>query len=610
MCPDIHCWSEIDELLDDKADKDTVYTKTETDTLLDSKANEGDSYLKAETYNTTEVDNKLDDKADTATTYTKTEVDDSQDLQDVEIAKKADKATTYTKEEVDDLLEATSGAIVGNYTNKWASAVARDPGAGNLYLAYGVNISTKYEEVTKIFISDTDGDGKIRDFDEVKEDDKVTLTSENGSGEYTISTISDMGGYRELVVSTESSAGTIANDTAVSIVLDVASSGEATGGGTVANGCIYLNKQTIEDDYTIPVGMNGMSAGAIEFNGTVTVPEGSKYHVVDSQSGGDSIWTIKNDGFHDYAFYDGPIEFTPNTTTNYDKDDILISDVGHLYRADRHTYVKDLTINGVTVGIGKNEVDSNTVVGRKSLVTNTDGTENTAVGKYSLQYNQSGKENTAVGMFSLNKNIDGNQNSSFGRNSLFSNENGIMNTAIGEGSLYSNTGDKNTAIGRGAGYSLTSGTNNTLIGNGAQPSAPDVSNEVTIGNDAVTRVRFPFASSNWVGNANELTFNCQDFKIKTGTDGKVIDFVIGTSQTMKVQKQKVTITNDLTLPNLPTSGTPANLYITEAGTVHKSTATTYTAEETETAIDKKLAIKDKIIEALEARLTKLEARNK
>ena len=98
---------EVDELLDDKADKTDVYTKTEADTLLDSKADEGDSYTKAES--------------------------------DTELAKKADKATTYTKDEVDDLLEASSGAIVGNYTNKWADSVARDPKAGNLYLVNGMS---------------------------------------------------------------------------------------------------------------------------------------------------------------------------------------------------------------------------------------------------------------------------------------------------------------------------------------------------------------------------------------------------------------------------------------------------------------------------------------
>ena len=194
-----------DDVIDFKADKGDSYLKSETDTLLDNKANVGDSYTKAETYSSVEVDGEL--------------------------FKKADKATTYTKDEVDDLLESASDTIVGNYTNKQPASVARDPLAGNLYLSNGMSFSTDYNTVTSIYISDTDGDGDVRDFDEVEVGDKVSLTSVDGSGEYTVVTITDVGGYRELVVNTESATGTIANDTPVSIVLDVASSGSGTGGG-------------------------------------------------------------------------------------------------------------------------------------------------------------------------------------------------------------------------------------------------------------------------------------------------------------------------------------------------------------------------------------------
>jgi hypothetical protein len=214
---------EIDVLLDDKANKDEVYTKTESDTLLDDKANVGDSYTKAES------DTALDLKADKATTYTKTEVDSSQALQNTEIAKKANQDTTYTKDEVDELLESASGAIVGNYTNKWASSVARDPGAGNLYLVQGMSFTAKFEDATRIYISDTDGDGALRNFDEVKVDDVLTVTSDNGQGVFKLMSISDLTGYRELVLEAESASGTVANDTAVSLILDVASS--ETGGG-------------------------------------------------------------------------------------------------------------------------------------------------------------------------------------------------------------------------------------------------------------------------------------------------------------------------------------------------------------------------------------------
>ena len=57
------------------------------------------------------------------------------------------------------------------------------------------------------------------------------------------------------------------------------------------------------------------------------------------------------------------------------------------------------------------------------------------------------------------------------------------------------------------------------------------------------------------------------------------------------------------------TGSP-NMYMSASGKLFRSTATAYTAEEVETAIDKKLAIKDKLIEKLSARLDELEKRVK
>ena len=59
----------------------------------------------------------------------------------------------------------------------------------------------------------------------------------------------------------------------------------------------------------------------------------------------------------------------------------------------------------------------------------------------------------------------------------------------------------------------------------------------------------------------------------------------------------------------PTTG-PANVYIDSNGRIHKAATSAFSAEEIDTAIDKKLAIKDKLIEKLSARLDKLEKRMK
>ena len=86
--------TEVDDLLDTKADKATTYTKTEVDTALNLKAD------KSTTYTKTETNNLLAGKADASDTYTKTQVDDALALK----ANSADLATVATTGDYDDLL--------------------------------------------------------------------------------------------------------------------------------------------------------------------------------------------------------------------------------------------------------------------------------------------------------------------------------------------------------------------------------------------------------------------------------------------------------------------------------------------------------------------------
>lgn len=48
----------------------------------------------------------------------------------------------------------------------------------------------------------------------------------------------------------------------------------------VADDCIYLNKQEIINDYVMPVGYNGMTAGPILQRGDITIPEGSEWTIL------------------------------------------------------------------------------------------------------------------------------------------------------------------------------------------------------------------------------------------------------------------------------------------------------------------------------------------
>lgn len=86
--------SEVDTLLDAKADASDVYTKSEVDTALNLKADKSTTYTKSQ------VDTALALKADAATTYTKSQVDSALALK----ANSADLATVATTGDYDDLI--------------------------------------------------------------------------------------------------------------------------------------------------------------------------------------------------------------------------------------------------------------------------------------------------------------------------------------------------------------------------------------------------------------------------------------------------------------------------------------------------------------------------
>ena len=138
-----------------------AYTKIEVDDLLEDKAEKENTYTKEEVYTKTEVDDLLDDKADSATTlagygitdaYTKTEIDDIIDVIEEDIlaleTDKADKATTlegygitdaykksevYNKEEIDGKLSGLfhfKGEV--NYYNELIAI--ENPVEGDVYV--------------------------------------------------------------------------------------------------------------------------------------------------------------------------------------------------------------------------------------------------------------------------------------------------------------------------------------------------------------------------------------------------------------------------------------------------------------------------------------------
>jgi hypothetical protein len=146
----------------------------------------------------------------------------------------------------------------------------------------------------------------------------------------------------------------------------------------------------------------------------------------------------------------------------------------------------DLKVNGVTVGRGKGNEESNTATGNEALARNTTGFGNTASGNGALAYTTTGYLNTASGNAALYQNTTGSYNMASGFGALISNTTGSDNTASGPLALISNTtGDANSAIGANALSANTTGSKNTAIGNEANVGSGALTNATAIGASAI-----------------------------------------------------------------------------------------------------------------------------
>ena len=128
-------------------------------------------------------------------------------------------------------------------------------------------------------------------------------------------------------------------------------------------------------------------------------------------------------------------------------------------------YLRDIKVNGITVGRGKNSIATNTATGSAALQLNTTGSQNTATGYQALRTNTTGSQNTAGGYGALSVNTTGGTNTATGYGALQSNTTGGSNTATGSAALASNTtGSQNTATGFVALQLNTTGSQNTATG--------------------------------------------------------------------------------------------------------------------------------------------------
>jgi hypothetical protein len=153
--------------------------------------------------------------------------------------------------------------------------------------------------------------------------------------------------------------------------------------------------------------------------------------------------------------------------------------------AGSKSFDSDITANGVTVGKGSGNGDSNVAVGT-NLGTGT-GYRNTGVGAGALQ-NFSGTSfgnNTGVGYANMQGLTTGYGNTSLGGETLASVATSDNNTAIGNQTLRNAVSSNNTALGASAGNGVTSGANNTFLGSQADTNSGTISNATAIGQGAI-----------------------------------------------------------------------------------------------------------------------------
>jgi hypothetical protein len=142
--------------------------------------------------------------------------------------------------------------------------------------------------------------------------------------------------------------------------------------------------------------------------------------------------------------------------------------------------VNQLTVQGMTIGLGGGAVVSNTVVGNVAFNSNTSGQNNTAIGESALFSNTTGTANVAVGRRALFASNSA-QNVALGNDSLRFNT-AANNTAVGYFSLYNNTtGASNTSIGHNSGNTTTTGSGNVFIGKDAVALNATDSNQFVVG---------------------------------------------------------------------------------------------------------------------------------
>ena len=176
-----------------------------------------------------------------------------------------------------------------------------------------------------------------------------------------------------------------------------------------------------------------------------------------------------------------------NTFNGKANDNAVVHLTGDETISGTKTFSEDIFVNGITVGRGNGNLNSNTAFGKEALSSQdaTGAGVNTAIGYGTLKNNTFGSQNTAIGVLVLSQNTTGTGNVGIGIQAIGNNTTGNNNIGISYDSLYSNTtGDDNIAIGYQAGSGNTNGSNNIIFGTSALVANQTGNNNIAIGYEA------------------------------------------------------------------------------------------------------------------------------
>jgi hypothetical protein len=255
----------------------------------------------------------------------------------------------------------------------------------------------------------------------------------------------------------------------------IAASATIAGNITATSNATLTTLSNLNSVGTITSGVWSGTVISIEKGGTGLNVSGASGQVLSSTGSGTLTWTTLS-------------SFVPYT--------------GATRAVDLGAY--DLTVNGITVGKGKNNlITTNTVLGNGALANALTSDYNTAIGYNALNVNgansfgntavgantltrNTAPRNTAVGESSLQSNVTGESNTALGEYALAQVVSGSNNTGIGNFSLAANIGNQNSALGAGADVSVANISNSTAIGYDAKVAT---SNTIQLGNNSVTNVK-------------------------------------------------------------------------------------------------------------------------